>query len=224
MFKSQLSAIQFLFISIMLVTAADSIFAETLDVGPQTGTYTGDTRGFWFTAPNDFVITALGLPTDASADNFDVAVLRSNVPIPSFPTTTTDFSTLFISKDNVGTSLLVTNIAISAGDIIGIFGSRGADAVNSYGANPYNSSIAGAPVTLARLLMQEDLRTTDPVAIGVSTEASSGAGRVIVEIESSSGFGSAVPIPTLQQWSLAILIMLTGLLGFYSLRKYKQDF
>jgi len=178
--------------------------AALIDVGTQQTTFTGFTRGFWFVAPTDFTITGLGVPTDASSENFDVAVLRFAAIPPEFSAETSVFDTLFISRDNSGSSLLSTNINISIGDIIGIFGSRGANSTNSYGTATYSSSILGLPVTLTRLLMQDDLRATDPAVVGVSSESGDRIGRVLVDINSQS---QSVPEPA------SITLLVLGLAG-----------
>ncbi len=168
---------------LLLCFTTNPASAAPIDVGPQVATYEGDTRGFWFTAPSDFIITRLGVPTDASIESFDVAVLR--LPqVPSGPTTT--FDTLFLSRNNSQNSMLTTNIAVSAGDVIGILGSRGANSTNSYGSLEYTTEINGSSVTLKRLEMQEDLRDTHPVDAVVSSPAGWPLGRVFFEISTST--------------------------------------
>ncbi len=194
--------------------ANSALAASLMDVGTQEATFTGLTRGFWFTAPKDFKITGLGLPTDASTDNFDVAVMRFNEAIPQFSASTTNFDTLFLSRDNAGSNLLDVDINVSSGDIIGIFGSRGSDSTNSYGSSNYLSNILGTDVTLQRLLMQEDLRFVDPVNIGVSKEADSRIGRVLVEIE------EVTPIP---ESSSLFGLLGVGSFGFLTSLKRKSS-
>ncbi|WP_373479323.1 PEP-CTERM sorting domain-containing protein [Geminocystis sp.] len=181
--------------SLSVLGIANTAHAIVLNVGSQTSTFTGLTRGFFFTAPTNFTITGLGVPTDASTDNFDVALLKFNVTPPQFSASTIDFSTLFLSRDNAGSALLATNINIQAGDIIGVFGSRGPNSINSYGANNFNTTILGQSVTLTRLIMQNDLRFFDPSAIGVSTESgSSTLGRVFINIEETQSVPEPVTI------------------------------
>lgn len=170
---------------------AQSVSAAIIDVGPETTVFTGLTRGYFFVAPTDFTVVGLGVATDASTDNFDVALLLFNTAPALFPSSTTDFDTLFLSRDNAGAGLLATSIDIKSGDIIGVLGSRGANSINSYGDSPYSSSILGSSVTLSRLLMQGDLRSVDPSSIGVSTENLSGVGRVLIDVRATE----SVPVP-----------------------------
>lgn len=182
---------EFLMLLFLSIAMAQTASAGLIDVGPQTSTYTGNTRGYYFVAPTDFTVVGLGVAADASNANFDVSLIRlSSIP-PLFSANTTDFTTLFISRDNAGTGLLPANIDVSNGDIIGVLGSRGTNSVNSYGSNPYSSTILGQSISLNRLLMQADLRSTDPSAVGVSGENSSSFGRVLLDVEAQQ----AVPAP-----------------------------
>ncbi len=152
------SFLKTLFVVVILSNGANYAFAQTLmDVGPQTGTNIGNTRGYWFTAPTDFVITGLRVPTDASVLDQNIQVVKFNSIPPVFATVTNNFTTLALFQNVSGASIISVSIVIQAGDIIGILGVRGT--VNSYGTNPYSTSIAGFPVTLTRLGFQDQLQT-----------------------------------------------------------------
>jgi len=134
----------------------------TIPLPNQNGTFTGNVRGYWFTAPTNFTMTALRVPTDASSGNQSIAVVRFNpaTPPPAFPGTTNAFTTLFLSQNNPAAGNIPVNIPINAGDVIGILGQRAT--VNSYAPGPASTTIAGFPVTLTRMGMQFPLTTTAP--------------------------------------------------------------
>ncbi len=135
----------------------------TIPLGAQTSTFAGNVRGYYFTAPANFTMTALRVPTDASAGNQNIAVIRFTpaTPPPAFPATTNAFTTLFLTQNNTTAGNIPVNIAINAGDVIGILGSRGAD-VNSYSINPNTTTIGTFSVPLTRIGMQFPLATTAP--------------------------------------------------------------
>ena len=181
---------------LLLCLTSSHASPPTIDVGPHTAELEGGlTRGFWFTAPTNFRITGLYLPTDVSTASFDVAVLRFNQVPPEYSGETSTFETLLLSRNNAPFSSLATDIAIYKGDIIGILGSRGTGAATSYGLPQYASSILGSSVTLKLLLMQNHLRFTDPVISGVSSSTPSTIGRVFVEIAEPDPFPWALFMP-----------------------------
>jgi hypothetical protein len=192
-----------LFAALISVLAPVTTHATIMDVGNQTNTFTNFTRGFWFTAPTDFTITGVGVPTNASTANFDVAVMLLNSTPPTFSATTNSFTTLFTAKNVVGSDLVSTLIDVHAGDIIGVLGSRGTNAINSYGSANYVTNILGNSVTLQRFGMQYSLNNVDPQNLW--TENGS-IGRVLLDIGSPN---NQIPEPS----TLALL----GLGGLFSL-------
>jgi len=134
----------------------------TIPLGAQTGTFTGSVRGYYFTAPVNFTMTALRVPTDASSGTQNIAVMRMTgaVAPPAFPATTNAFTTLFLTQVNPAVGNIPVNIPILAGEVIAIMGNR--VNVNSYRAAPNTTTIAGFPVPLLRMGMQFPLATTAP--------------------------------------------------------------
>lgn len=132
---------------------------EVMPLPPHSSPFTGNVRGYWFTAPVDFNITGLHIPTDASTAAQSIAVLRLTAAPPLYATTTDDFEVLFLTQNNPAEGVIPVNIPVQSGDIIGILGQRGT--TNSYGpVGP--STIYGQPVTLSRFGMQFPLTTTPP--------------------------------------------------------------
>jgi hypothetical protein len=181
---------------------------ETIDVGPQTSTFAGDVRGYFFTAPVDFWITGIDVPTDASTAAFGASILRLPSLPPLWSATTTVFDILYEVRNQV---LGVTGLAIkvSAGDVIGVLGNRGG--VNSYGADPYQSSIFGNVVDLTRFGTQNIISSSATVAgMGVWSEANgTGISRVNLTI-------SAVPTPA------SYPLFALGLLALFASRKARK--
>lgn len=146
----------------------------------QSGTFTGNVRGYYFTAPTCFTITGLEVPTDAGTGNQSIAVVRLNALPPLYSTTTNSFTTLFLVQNGSPTGIFPVNIQVEQGDIIGILGQRAT--VNSYGAGNYLTNIDGFPVTISRLGMQFPLTTTPPQQLW--TEASGSISRVTMYYDS----------------------------------------
>jgi parallel beta-helix repeat protein len=133
------------------------------DIGPYDHTYSSDrTRGYWFTAPCDFRITALRVPTDVGTDIQNIEVIRLNGAPPAFPTTTNSFNSLGYWNFMGGDGWITCSINVHTGEIIGILGARGTTEMhNPYGAtDTYDTDIFGNPCTLRRLGFQDILHST----------------------------------------------------------------
>lgn len=135
---------------------------QTTTMPGQSGTFPGNTRGYMFTAPVDFVITSLQVPTDASSGSQSIAVVKfnGNVPPPIFSASTNAFTTLFLTQNSSISGNIPVNIPIQAGEVIGILASRAN--INSYAPTGSSITIDGNNVGLTRLGMQFVLSTTNP--------------------------------------------------------------
>ncbi|MCC6384737.1 MAG: T9SS type A sorting domain-containing protein [Bacteroidia bacterium] len=125
----------------------------------QSSSFSPWVRGYYFTAPVDFTISSLYV--DGSGVQ-SIAVLKfvPAVPPPAYSQTTNDFVVLYLTQNNLATTPIPVNIQISAGDVIGVLGSRGS--IVPYGTGSFMSSIAGYPVLLERMGMQASLDTNQP--------------------------------------------------------------
>jgi hypothetical protein len=199
----------------VLAATAGQVQAGVLNVGTHQSTFEGLTRGYWFTAPTDFVIDGVRVVTDASTENQSVEIVRFTSPVTLFPTFTNDFTSLFSAKDVPGTGFIATgDIFVNSGDLIGVLGSRGGNAVNSYENGPYSSSgFFGNSVTLSRLGMQANLGTTP--AADLFTEMTGSLGRV----ELSYSAFSAVPEPS----SLALYGFGACVAGIRAARRRRRE-
>lgn len=191
----------------LLLSATMAAAPIALPLPGQSSTFTGNVRGYWFTAPVDFRIVGLRVPTDASSAAQSIELVRLDAPPPQYSTVTNSFTSLFrVVNDNTA-GFLTVDIAVSAGDVIGVLGQRGG--VNSYGPGNFVSSIFGQNVTLARLGMQLPLATN--VAQSLWTEAGGSISRVEMLYDSPA----QVPEPT-------TYAMVGGALVVLALRRRKS--
>ncbi len=137
----------------------------TTPLPPEVTTFTTNARGYWFSSPLTFTITGLKVPDALTTQN--IAVVRFNTPAPPpvYAATTNDFTVLFLTQGNTNIGVIPVNIQITAGDYIGILGTRGSNDENSYAVGPYVTDIDGFPVTLERMGMQFPLSTTAPTQL-----------------------------------------------------------
>jgi Secretion system C-terminal sorting domain len=141
----------------------------------QTTLFTGNVRGYWFTAPTCFTITGLEVPASAGSGLQSIAVVRFQANPPLFTSTTNNFTTLYLTQNNTASGIIAVNIQVEQGDVIGILGCRGT--TNSYAAGaPFPSTIKGLPISLGRLGMQFQLPTNVPQDL--FSEASGAISRV----------------------------------------------
>jgi hypothetical protein len=130
----------------------------TLNVGSYGSTYSAaaHTRGYWFTAPINFTIVGLRVPTDVGTAVQNVEVLRINAALP-----TTSYTSLVYKKGVTGSAFIPVNVPITKGEVIGVLGARGTTTMyNSYaGVYTYATTIGGQSVTLQRLMLQSNLYT-----------------------------------------------------------------
>lgn len=125
---------------------------------PQSSSFSGNVRGYWFQAPTNFTVTGLRVPEDASTADQSIEIVRFNSgPPPEFSATTNDFVSLGYWTGVAGSGMVTCNIPVSTGDYIGIYGYRGT--TNSYGTGSFSTTIDGLPVTLYRSGMQFPLTT-----------------------------------------------------------------
>ena len=171
------------FLTIVLMLAAGLGFSQTpIPIGPQSNTFTSMVRGYHFTSPVNYTICGLYIPTDASVGLQTVEVVRfTNAAPPAFPGTTNAFTSLFYSPSYPTNAMIPCNIQVSAGDIIGVYGARAANMVNSYDGVNYASTISSMPVTFSRSGMQANLSTGQMANIW--SEVNYNIGRIIMYYE-----------------------------------------
>jgi len=130
---------------------------------PHVTTFTGNTRGYYFTAPVAFTMTGIQvlMPPGVSNAFMNFAVVRFDgaVPPPNYPTTTNAFTQLALGLDVAQGSFAPISVAVSAGDVIGVYGNTAptvgtTTGTNSYGNGSLGTTIDGNAVSLFRSGMQ----------------------------------------------------------------------
>jgi hypothetical protein len=149
----------------VLALCAGAAVAQTATMPPHNNVFTGNTRGYWFTAPVSFRITGVQALQNPGTSNafMNWAIIRfdGNVPPPVFSATTNAFTHLGLGLDHPAGAYSPVSIDIFAGDVIGIYGNTmaaagGPNGANSYSppASPATTTIFGNVVALGRSGMQ----------------------------------------------------------------------
>lgn len=184
--------IPLLTIPLLFGTAAQAQTTGTIDVGTHGSSFSGNVRGYWFTAPRDFYITGIDVPTEASTAAFNAAIMRFPANPPAWSSTTEDYTVMCDVRNQTG-AVSGISLKVSAGDIIGVLGNRGD--VNSYGAAPYSTSILGSPVQLTRLGSQLPIsQQAQPFSGPIFTEAGGSLSRVFLTVSSAEGTVTEEPM------------------------------
>lgn len=177
---------------LLLISFFNSRSQTQVVIGPQSSTFTSWTRGYHFTSPVAFNLCALYIPQDASAGTLQhIWVVKFNTAVPpAFPGTTTAYTTLF-SANNVAANTTVTcNVPINAGDIIGVYGSRNTNCVNSYDGVNFVATIAGFPATLSRSGTQNCIAGITNPTFPIWSEVGFSIGRIFM-------YYNCCPTPTI---------------------------
>ncbi len=146
--------------STFYLTTLDA-YKDSMAVLPAYGsTYTGNTRGYYFTAPVDFVMTGFWVPTDVgmTSQNVEVLLFDNQTPPPAYSLSTNAFTSLGYWSNYDPNDTIDVCIPVYAGDVIGIYGNRGNNNSYSAGGTLY-AEIAGVSTPVFRTGMQFDLVT-----------------------------------------------------------------
>ena len=90
-----------IFLAFILFTATQTFSQTQISVGAQVTTFTSMIRGYHFTAPANFTICGLEVPTSASQGLQTIRVVRFNAGAPpAWPGITNNFVQLFSVTNN----------------------------------------------------------------------------------------------------------------------------
>jgi gliding motility-associated-like protein len=171
----------FIFFGLTAVALAQG---TPISVGTQVTTFSSMIRGYHFTAPTSFTICGLYIPPDANPTGTQtIRVVKFTAgPPPAFAATTNSFIQLFTITNAPATQVVACNIPIAAGEIIGVYGARGANCINSYGPANFVTSINGFNTTLQRSGMQSCPAGTGAAMANIWSEVSYNIGRISMYI------------------------------------------
>ncbi len=197
-----------IFILLFSVFAFANLNAQTqVAIGPQSASFTSMVRGYHFTAPVNFTICGIYVAPDMSTAAQNCAIVRFTAAAPpAFPGTTNAFTNLFQNQNYVPNSMIACNVPVTAGQIIGVYGSRGNTCINSYDGANFATTIAGFPTTLQRSGMQSCLQ-----AVGMQniwSEVNNPCGRVFIYYNccpTPTVTGTATPTSVCSGMNVAIL-------------------
>jgi len=207
--------------ALLVVSLHGTARADNLDVGGPWSGFVGSpgfTSGYWFTAPTDFVIDSIFLPSDHSEGSTLQVLLLDSAP-PLFSGGPNSFSSLGYWS---GVSSASTSIAVSTGDIIGVLGYDGVS-----GGTPVRD-VLGPYATV----MGDDLSVTlynfinfdtvmaDPTSDDYFMSTDDGEPNGLIGMTYHLGTVAAVPEPE----TYAMLLAGLGLLGWHARRRKQKEF
>ena len=178
--------------------ASEVVQAQIATMPPHVSTFNFSTRGYYFTAPTDFVITGVQvlIPPGSTntLQNFAIVRFDGAVPPPAFSGTTNAFQQLALGLDLDQTVFQPVNVQVLAGDVIGVYGNTTLTAGTTSGTNSYTggsapqTTIGAFTVDLFRSGMQTHLGSATSPA-GMQNIWSESASFAISRVEFSYTLG-----------------------------------
>jgi hypothetical protein len=150
-----------LFFVLLLASTFAPLQAQLqIQLPPHSTVYAGIyARGYWFTAPTNFIITGLMVAPEAGTGQQYIHVMKCHDPFPVATTGSSNFTTLAYISGGAYNTIQPVNIPIQQGDVICILGTATGIA-NSYAASGVvTTTIAGYSVYLDRAGYQGSIET-----------------------------------------------------------------
>jgi hypothetical protein len=113
-----------LFVVLCVVAQLCPAQGTLLDIPPHSSNYNNMVRGYWFTAPTNFTIVGLRVPTDASTGPQSIHLMSMPQTPPVYAASTTTFTTLHYTASLATSTVIPVNIPVSQGTHVGILGQR----------------------------------------------------------------------------------------------------
>jgi hypothetical protein len=142
------------------------------------------TRGLYFQAPTNFVITGLQVPDETKNGKQNVALYRMASKPPAYSQSLSVKPLFFAAGVDSSKVILVTPpVIVKKGDWIGVLGACGnaSRLYNSYASPKAPSRVLGIPITMYRFLMQANIVGNKGVG-KVSSEDSFNISRVRIYV------------------------------------------
>jgi hypothetical protein len=125
---------------------------QTATMPPPAISFTGFTRGYWFTVPTTFRITGVQVLQTAGGTsafmNYAVVRFHNNAPPPNFGAVTNAFDQLELGLDQPAGVMAPISITVNAGEVIGIYGNTTVAAGGLTGTNSYTAVGTQATTTI----------------------------------------------------------------------------
>ncbi len=178
--------------------------AQTVMPLPAHGSiYSGNSRGFWFTAPVDFVITGIRAPLEINTNAQSIHLVKFTAgPPPEYSSTTTAFITLYYGSNIAGTNFVPMNIPIDSGALIGVLAVRDngtGGSMTSYATptGPYTSYIGSYPVIIKRMGWQGNIISSAAVDLYQVSTGTVGRAEIqyVLSQPTDAGLESFINIP-----------------------------
>ena len=146
-----------------IALAGISVAQQQMPLPAFTNTFTGtQTRGFYFQAPADALISGLEVPNEAGQPFQVVEVIDFGATAPPVFSASVIGTQLFYNNNTASGQIIPAAVPLVSGNWYGILGGcndaqGSATTYNSYGAGDFTSDFLGTPVTLSRLLTQSGI-------------------------------------------------------------------